>query len=152
MDPREELAENCVAETKAYGYTLTIWGAGALLLTTYGTPTAVEIFAYVTGAVLGFAALAVAAFGQLFTNATPETDQHLIVASMVHVSSTLGNLLVAFLLIRAAAGAGVTAFVAFGVVGFQATITYNVLLLFEHAISRIILKFAPEERTDEQLG
>lgn len=47
MEPQDQLAQNLLSEAEAYGYTLSIWESGALLLTTYGTPALVEGFLYV---------------------------------------------------------------------------------------------------------
>lgn len=54
----ERLAENLTGESKAYGYTLTIWGGGSLTIAQYHTPAALEIFLYVGGALAAFATLA----------------------------------------------------------------------------------------------
>lgn len=40
-----------------YGYTVTIWAAGAYLIRQRGFPTVFEAFAFVTGAILAFAVL-----------------------------------------------------------------------------------------------
>ena len=50
MNLREQLARNLTAESEAYGYTLTIWGGGSILINQYGTPTISRIFFYIGGA------------------------------------------------------------------------------------------------------
>jgi hypothetical protein len=62
MDPTKRLASTLRSESSAYGYTLTIWGAGALTIHEYGMPGELSVFAYVGGALLGFAALSWFAF------------------------------------------------------------------------------------------
>ena len=151
MDARSRLARNLVAESKAYGYTLTIWGAGALLIATYGTPTPLQIFAYVTGAVVGFGVLAGAAFNQLFGDVESSADQQLAVVGMIHVVATLGNLVLSFLFIRYL-GANLVTVAVFALIGFQATVAYNLLLLLESAVSRVVLKHAPDGIDPEQSG
>ena len=67
MNLRKQLARNLTAESETYGYTLTIWGGGSILINQYGTPTIGHIFLYIGGALVGFAALAAIAFPHLFT-------------------------------------------------------------------------------------
>lgn len=57
MDPTSRLARNLVEESKAYGYTLTILGAGALLIHHYGMPGIVQTGLYIGGALAAIAAL-----------------------------------------------------------------------------------------------
>ncbi len=46
-----------------YGYTLTTWTTGAVLVHARGLPTTVQAFLFMVGAVLGFALVGIAAFG-----------------------------------------------------------------------------------------
>jgi hypothetical protein len=39
MDWRQQLARNLSAETEAYGYTLSVWGGGAILIHQYSAPS-----------------------------------------------------------------------------------------------------------------
>ncbi|RBI64544.1 hypothetical protein DMJ13_08720 [halophilic archaeon] len=126
MDYRQQLAENLLSETSAYGYTLSIWGGGALLLSRFGTPTPPEVFYYVAGAVAAFGVLAAVAFGQLTVR--PDDDRSTTVNSFVHIAATLGNLAVSYLLTVAPV---VVEDATFALVGFQATLVYNLLLLPE---------------------
>lgn len=41
-----------------YGYTVSLWSAGALTVTRLGVPSALEVFLFVSGAVIAFVALA----------------------------------------------------------------------------------------------
>lgn len=52
MDARQRLAQNLTSESEAYGYTLTIWGTGAILINQFGTPGMTQISLYVGGALL----------------------------------------------------------------------------------------------------
>ncbi len=47
----------------AYGYTLTVWSAGAMLSHAYGPPNPLEVFSFFGGAVLAFALVGALAFG-----------------------------------------------------------------------------------------
>ena len=134
MDPERSLERNLVSESKAYGYTLTIWGAGALLVTVFGVPTILEVFLYVVGALVGFAVLAWVAFKEFFARESPPQDVGVEVASMVHVLATLGNLVVSYLLVVGLRPVGPGAAV-FLVVGFQTTVGYNLLLLIEQRLA-----------------
>jgi hypothetical protein len=134
MDVRGRLRANLLAEGRAYGYTLTIWGAGAMLIQEFGLPTHGEVFAYVGGALAAMAALAAVAFeGLAGTRATADVDGR-PAASIVHVAAALGNLAVSYAVIEAANGS-LPALWAFLLVGFQATATYNVLLLVEDGVA-----------------
>jgi hypothetical protein len=73
MDPRTHLADNLARESAAYGYTLTVWGSGAMLIAAFGVPKPPEVFAFVTGAVLGFALLAALAFEGPFEERSTDT-------------------------------------------------------------------------------
>lgn len=142
MEPKTRLTHNLLAESEAYGYTLTIWGAGALLINTYGTPGLSEVFLYIGGALSGFAALGAVAFDSI-TTAPNEQDRQVVVVSIIHVLATMGNLVVSFLVIQFVTFLHVPNQIGFAVVGFQATAGYNILLLLETYVSRILLQKTP---------
>jgi hypothetical protein len=133
MDPRSRLADNLVRESAAYGYTLTVWGSGAMLIAAFGMPPPDEVFAFVSGAVVGFAALAALAFQGVLEERDTDCGD-LRVASMVHVVATLGTLAVVYgfthlrdwLLPDLAAFAAVGVFVVVG---------YNLALLVEELLA-----------------
>jgi hypothetical protein len=137
MNPVERLASNLLSESRAYGYTLCIWGGGEMLVTQYGTPDLVDIVVFVAGAVVAFGALAAIAFGSAFATAEADHESNPIVASTVHVVATLGSVLVSHLVAVAVLAAGIPTAAAFAAVGFQATTAYNGLLLFEQAAVRL---------------
>lgn len=134
MDVRTRLADNLARESAAYGYTLSVWGAGAMLIAAYGVPEPSEVFAFVTGAVLGFALLAAVAFESPFEERAAD-DSDLRVASMVHVLGTLGTLAVAYGL-TGLRDWGVADPVVFGAVGVLVIVSYNLALLVEAAVTR----------------
>ncbi|UPV74713.1 hypothetical protein M0R89_01255 [Halorussus limi] len=139
MDPRGRLAHNLTAESEAYGYTLTIWGSGAMLIYKVQTPDLFHILLLAFGAILGFAVLGAFAFQQMVRE--PEQgDTPLVVTSMVHLVSTLGNLVVAYLLVRFVVSHSTPRWLAFPLVGFQATVLYNVLLLLEDFLSERLVE------------
>jgi hypothetical protein len=136
MEPSQRLAHNLVAESKAYGYTLAIWGAGALLIHEFGTPDALEVGLYIGGALAAIAVLTAVAFGGVLTE--HERDgQQVVAASMVHILATGGNLVVSYALVVLVERIGFPEPVPFVLVGFQTTCLYNVFLLFEHAVVEV---------------
>lgn len=138
MELRERLAQNLVLESKAYGYTLTIWGSGAILLSRYGPANLLHIFSYVMGALLAFATLAIVAFNNLLTETETAGDQRVIVTSIVHIVATFGNLVISYLLAYYLVVSWLPVAALFLAVGFQATFLYNVFLLVEEATARAL--------------
>jgi len=130
MDTRERLGANLLAEGRAYGYTLTVWGSGAMLIKEFGLPTHGDVFAFAGGALAGMALLAAIAFDGLFGTEVSRPGRERPAASLVHVAAALGNLALSYGVVVAASGRvpGLWAYLA---VGFQATVAYNALLLFE---------------------
>ena len=129
MDVRQQLAQNVTSESKAYGYTLSVWGGGSILGRIYGTPTLVEVFAYVGGALLAFGVIVLLTFDQLF--ADESTGSRIPVPSMLHLVATLGTLLVGFLLAKTVSATSLASPVGFILVGFPVTLTYNGFLPIE---------------------
>lgn len=151
MDPTDRLAHNLVAESEAYGYTLTIWGAGAMLIHRFGMPDLIQVFLYVTGALAGFGSLGLIAFDHFVTELEPHDRGHLVVTSMVHIVSTLGNLALVYLLVEFVLVYGFPDWSAFLLVGLQATFTYNGLLLLEGLLSERFARAAPFVTDTEEL-
>ncbi|MFH5800287.1 hypothetical protein [Haladaptatus sp. CMAA 1911] len=137
MNPTEQLARSLLSESKAYGYTLTIWGGGAILMNQYGSPRIVEIFLYILGALAAFGILAGITFDELFSTPTSDPDEQLIVASMVHVVATFGNLILGYGIL-AALNPGFPANWGFLLIGFWGTLSYNLLLLLESGFARFV--------------
>lgn len=138
MQFRHRLAENLVSESKAYGYTLSIWGAGALLVEEFGAPDIQGVFLYVTGALVGFALLAGIAFTGFFADVEEREWDPVLVVSMVHLVATLGNLVIADRVI--ALTAALSPLTSFFLVGVQVTVAYNLLLLLENVLAEWIYR------------
>jgi hypothetical protein len=49
------------ASAMPYGYTVTVWSSGAVLMHAHGTPNVGDVFLFLAGALAGFAAVALAA-------------------------------------------------------------------------------------------
>jgi hypothetical protein len=131
MDRHRRLARNLTSESKAYGYTLCIWGGGSVLARVVGAPTVLGTFCYVGGALLAFGTVLVVAFDDVVTD-PPEGDAT-EVPSMLHLLATGGSLLLALLLSAGVERAGLPTAVAYALCGFQLTLSYNLLLPVETA-------------------
>lgn len=142
MNYRTRLRDNLLTESKAYGYTLSIWGAGALLIRAFGLPKSIEVIGYIAGALAGFALLVVVAFGgekgPLYDVEHSDTEA-VIAASTIHVVATLGNVVLADALItRLSASLSGLSPLTFALVGAQVTVGYNLLLLSENVVARFL--------------
>lgn len=80
MSPRGALAPALAAAAMPYGYTISVWGSGALLTRTHGLPQTWEIGAFAAGAVLAFALLGLFARGAV----GPEHAADRLVAGALH--------------------------------------------------------------------
>ena len=60
---RSDLRAVVGSSASAYGYTLTVWSTGSVLSHAYGLPSPPQIFSFILGAVVGFAAVGALAFG-----------------------------------------------------------------------------------------
>jgi len=134
MGHRDRLARTLLDESWAYGYTLTIWGAGAFLIAEYGVPSHLDVLGYVTGSLVGFAALTYYSFGGLLVHIDREGRDVRSAIEMVHLFATLCNLVVALLVIRAVHTVGLPTPASFTVVGVTATTGYSLLLLVEEVL------------------
>lgn len=143
MHLREQLARNLTAESEAYGYTLSIWGGGAILIHQYGPPTVPQIMLYIGGALLAFTVLVAIAFRQLFVAHEMPQRRELILASMIHLIATLGSLGGTYLIIQTVITTVLPPKGGFLAVGFQLTLTYNLLILCERGLAREIAQISP---------
>lgn len=143
MDLREQLARNLTDESEAYGYTLSIWGGGSILINLYGTPTIVQIFMYIGGSLVAFALLAIIAFPYLFAERETAQSRQLIIASTIHIVATFGSLGLAYLITRVVTITMIPPNGSFLFIGFQLTFTYNLFILVERVIARVAAIVGP---------
>lgn len=136
MEPTKRLAERIAAEAEAYGFSLTTWGVGALLVHQFGIPSIIGVMAYAIGAVLGYATLALVAFGGLFGR-TEATDRPLVIASAIHIIATIGTLVFADVVIKVSTGL-FDPVVVFAFGGYAMSTSYNVLLILEAVVARAV--------------
>jgi hypothetical protein len=81
---RAALSTMVTASAAPYGYTITTWSSGAVLMHTHGTPRVAEVFAFIVGAVAGFAAIALLARGALADDAMLDNPAHRVLAGALH--------------------------------------------------------------------
>ena len=76
------------ASAAPYGYTISIWSSGAVLLRSHGVPTVAEVFAFLAGALIGFGALALAAQGALTRMESLDHAPDRVLAGALHWLAT----------------------------------------------------------------
>lgn len=140
MNPRSKLRDNITDESIAYGYTLTIWGSGALLLLNFSISEA-TLFSYILGGVIGFAILSLGVFRHFIEKVKSRRgrENEIVVASMIHIISSFGTVLINFIFIDTFSGK-LDPKLIFFIVGCNATILYNLMLLLESFISQDLYK------------
>jgi hypothetical protein len=112
-----------------YGYTLTVWTSGAVLTHARGVPTTEAALFFMIGAVLGFALVALLAFGSLHQRVTGEATQPRVWVGLhvLPISLSIGAAtLVAHLLESIAA---------WPLGGFAATVIYLAMLSGQLALA-----------------
>jgi len=131
---RKEFLRSILAqESRAYGFTLSFWGSGALLIGKFGVPNLLEILLYVFGAVIGFGILAIIAFRQAFSTVEYEEPQYLVL-SMIHYIAALAPIIITNYLLT------LDHYIAFVLSGVTVSTVYNLLMLAEERVSRKALK------------
>lgn len=126
----DQLRINLTDESKAYGYTLVIWGSGAALINAFGIPATYNILGYIIGALTGFALLAAPVYGGFLGRIPNQKDEEMVVASMVHLIAALGSIAIATWI-----ASTLPAETAFFLCGVNASVTYNLLMLAEVAVT-----------------
>jgi hypothetical protein len=124
---RAHLKATVASSAAPYGYTLTIWTAGAVTTHQDGVPTAWEALLLLTGAVLGFAVAAAVAHGGPRGTLASEADHAAVrIWGGFHILS-----------VGAAIGLAVVAAAAFGepVVCFVSTVVYLMVTAGQFALA-----------------
>jgi hypothetical protein len=62
---RAALGTTVAASAAPYGYTVTLWSSGAILIRSHGLPPVAEVFAFAAGALCGFGLMGLLARGAL---------------------------------------------------------------------------------------
>lgn len=103
-------------QANAYGFTLIIWGSGAIAMAQLGTPAPLDVFAFVLGATVSFSLVVAAVLG--FVAPLQAGDPHRRAFSAMHLPSVpvaIGAAWGATSLLGGAAGYFASSFVAVGV-------------------------------------
>lgn len=115
-------------QANAYGFTLVVWGAGALAIWQLGKPDPADVFAYLGGALVSISLIVAVVFGIWHPFETPEPPRRPF--SAMHLASAPAAAAAGWaltLLLDGAAGFFVAAFLAVGV--------YQLLLAVEVAVA-----------------
>ncbi|BBL79688.1 hypothetical protein RxyAA322_15420 [Rubrobacter xylanophilus] len=112
-----------------YGYTVTIWTSGALLIHAQHLPSLAETLLFMAGSVLGYGAVGVVAFGGLQVVSTPERGRLALWGNM-HFLSIGAAMLGAYLVSHAIGGE-----LSWFVTGLVATATYLLVSGVESAVA-----------------
>lgn len=123
MDYRQHLRAVVAASAAPYGYTLTLWTAGAVTSHAMGLPSAIDALLLLTGAVTGFAVVGGYAFGSINGVLMPTTRGEIRVWGGVHLPSVGSSILLVALITRTLSGP-----LAWTAVGFVATSTYLLVI------------------------
>jgi hypothetical protein len=87
---REALATIVAASAAPYGYTVTLWSSGAVLMGSHGTPHVAEVFAFLAGALAGFGMMALVAHGTLGRAELLEDAADRVLAGTLHMLAVGG--------------------------------------------------------------
>lgn len=115
-------------QANAYGFTLVVWGTGALAIWQLGKPDPADVFAYLGGALVSISLIVAVVFGVWHPFESPEPPRRPF--SAMHLASAPAATAVGWaltLLLDGAPGLLVAAFLAVGV--------YQLLLAVEVAVA-----------------
>lgn len=112
-----------------YGYTLSIWTSGSLLIAAHGLPNLVQALSFMLGSVTGYGLVGRLAFGNL---GEPEGEMGRAPAlwGNVHILSIGGTILASY-----PASHLLDGYLAWFATGFVATAAYLLLLAVEFALA-----------------
>jgi hypothetical protein len=136
MDFKRALQENITQESIAYGYTLSVWGSGAILINAFRI-TSLEILLFILGGVLGFGVIALTAYNRLFNEIERRNREKMIVGSMIHILASVGTVALSLIIIEFTKASLDPKYI-FLLVGVNTTLTYNLLLPIEELIYKDI--------------
>jgi hypothetical protein len=72
------------ASAAPYGYTISIWSSGAVLMHSHGTPGVADVFAFLAGALTGFGLLALFSRGAVTTMESLDHAPDRVLAGAMH--------------------------------------------------------------------
>jgi hypothetical protein len=119
---RDQLRSSVAASSAPYGYTLTVWGSGAVAISQLGSPGAFQVLLLIAGAVAGFVLVEAAAYGSLSIRPASGEPTQMVLVGNAHLLSAGGAVVLVWALLHA-----VTTGVGWLVAGFAATVAYLVV-------------------------
>lgn len=126
---QEYLQSMLAGESRAYGFTISFWGSGALLINQFGAPNIVQALSYGSGAIIGFGVLALSL---LRGSRKPSSgDQTLLALSTVHYLSALAPIIFTYLVIQTSLPIEAK----FLLGGMGVSVLYNLLSVVEEDIA-----------------
>jgi hypothetical protein len=81
---RAALGTVVAASAAPYGYTISIWSSGAVLMGSHGTPRVAEVFAFLAGALTGFGLMALVSRGALARMEALDHAPDRVIAGAMH--------------------------------------------------------------------
>jgi len=87
---RSALGTMVAGSAAPYGYTVTTWSSGAVLMRSHGTPSVAEVFAFIGGAILGFTVVAALARGALKRHGMLDDPAARVAAGALHWLAVAG--------------------------------------------------------------
>lgn len=81
---RAALGTMVAASAAPYGYTISIWSSGAVLMHSHGTPEVADVFAFLAGALTGFGVLALFSRGALARMESLDHPPDRVLAGAMH--------------------------------------------------------------------
>jgi hypothetical protein len=127
---REGLRVAVAGGAQTYGFTLVVWTTGALAISEQGLPRPLDALAFLGGALLATALIAIVTFAGLRSTWRDERPVSRAYGA-IHAPSVAAGVLMGWLLAAALDGA-----FAFAAASFVAVVPYNLLLAVEVALSR----------------
>lgn len=123
LDYRRHLRAVVAASAAPYGYTLTVWTAGAVTSHAVGIPSAFDALLLLAGAVLAFGAISAVAYGGVNGLLIPEARGPIRIWGGMHLPSVGASILLVALVNSVVHGHAV-----WPLVGFTATATYLLVI------------------------
>jgi len=133
MQERKYLQSLLAGESRAYGFTIAFWGSGALLINQFGVPNFLEAISYGSGAVTGFALLALFAFKSI-SNDISNKKSTALVLSTIHYLAALLPVVISKIITETISIAPVAFFLS----GASVSLVYNGLSVLEEDIAELI--------------
>lgn len=124
---RSALRAVIASESRAYGFTLIVWGTGALAIHRHGLPDSTGTVAYLGGLLGGIVLVALMAFGDPHATWRPSAESRRYAGGMIHLASVSGAVAAGWL----SAALVVPTWPAFLSAGASASIVYQLVLAVE---------------------